>query len=332
MDERWHHAVRLLQAGVFSDLEADELLAALSEVLAADAVVVTQQWAGFATSRSQGIPEGWPQAYAGLQHQDPSHAALASRPAGSWFFINEESGEALRSELYRTFRDQGFHDGAIARFDAPPGQMFVVFYRKQHATTRDFDRSDRALLALLSPHLARGFRCRVAVAAWQGTLAADRHDALAQLPHVLLTCRDRSVSVSPLAKELMQPLLAGVSQNKLDLLLWRAAQSGRECALVGGIRAEPFFRRGDNGQLKEILLMLSDAPAPSLSPDPLTPAEELLSPRQRLVARLIASGRTVDEAAALLDSKPATVRQHLKTVYDRLKVSDRTGLCRLVHM
>jgi DNA-binding CsgD family transcriptional regulator len=55
-----------------------------------------------------------------------------------------------------------------------------------------------------------------------------------------------------------------------------------------------------------------------------------LSPRQRQVVELIASGSSTSDAARRLGIKPATVTTHLHRVYGRLRVAGRLELARLV--
>jgi two-component system nitrate/nitrite response regulator NarL len=51
----------------------------------------------------------------------------------------------------------------------------------------------------------------------------------------------------------------------------------------------------------------------------------VLTPRERAVLALAAQGRTTRQIAARLRVQPATVKAHLRTLYGRLGVSDRTS-------
>jgi DNA-binding CsgD family transcriptional regulator len=57
---------------------------------------------------------------------------------------------------------------------------------------------------------------------------------------------------------------------------------------------------------------------------------DLLSPREREVATRFAAGASYKEVAVGLGMAPATVRHHLRTVYDKLGVADKTGLAHMV--
>jgi DNA-binding CsgD family transcriptional regulator len=57
---------------------------------------------------------------------------------------------------------------------------------------------------------------------------------------------------------------------------------------------------------------------------------DLLSPREREVAIRFAAGASYKEVASALGLAPATVRHHLRTVYGKLGVVDKTGLVKTV--
>jgi two-component system nitrate/nitrite response regulator NarL len=51
----------------------------------------------------------------------------------------------------------------------------------------------------------------------------------------------------------------------------------------------------------------------------------VLTPRERAILALAAQGRTTQQIAARLHVQPATVKNHLHTLYRKLGASDRTG-------
>ena len=57
---------------------------------------------------------------------------------------------------------------------------------------------------------------------------------------------------------------------------------------------------------------------------------DLLSPREREVATRFAAGASYKEVALGLGLAPATVRHHLRTVYGKLGVADKTALVKMV--
>lgn len=59
-------------------------------------------------------------------------------------------------------------------------------------------------------------------------------------------------------------------------------------------------------------------------------ALDRLTARERLIARYFGSGRSYKEIATLLALAPATVRAHLRAIYSKLKISDKTELTALL--
>ena len=59
------------------------------------------------------------------------------------------------------------------------------------------------------------------------------------------------------------------------------------------------------------------------------PADRL-SPRERAVASEFSNGKSYKEVARSLDISPATVRHHLRVIYEKLGVSDKGELSRLL--
>lgn len=51
-----------------------------------------------------------------------------------------------------------------------------------------------------------------------------------------------------------------------------------------------------------------------------------LTPRERTVAELLARGDSYKDIASLLARSPATVRNHIQSIYDKLQVSNVAGL------
>ncbi|MNT79962.1 Transcriptional regulatory protein UhpA [compost metagenome] len=51
-----------------------------------------------------------------------------------------------------------------------------------------------------------------------------------------------------------------------------------------------------------------------------------LTPREHTIAELLARGDTHKEVAAILNRSPATVRNHIQSIYDKLQVGNVAGL------
>lgn len=118
-----------------------------------------------------------------------------------------------------------------------------------------------------------------------------------------------------------------VSQDEADLAA--AIRSGADGYLVKDIRPEELFQelrgvsQGESplsrvmvGKLLRYLARHSRAAAPPLPPD-------LLSPRERAVLALVADGLSNAEIADELGIAPNTVRNHLRSILDKLGLQNR---------
>lgn len=72
---------------------------------------------------------------------------------------------------------------------------------------------------------------------------------------------------------------------------------------------------------QRILTRLAQRPAPALAP--VTPAEEVLTPREIDILRLLGRGLRVGEAASVLGITPHTVSGYVKTIYRKLNIASR---------
>jgi DNA-binding NarL/FixJ family response regulator len=105
------------------------------------------------------------------------------------------------------------------------------------------------------------------------------------------------------------------------------SEGARSQRLPGRLRLELAVVPPGAGEQQRLLGWIVDDEAPVAAK---TPAEELLTDRQRAVARAAAAGETVPRIARRLRLRAETVRTHLRDVYRRLGIRDRTELARLV--
>jgi DNA-binding CsgD family transcriptional regulator len=61
-------------------------------------------------------------------------------------------------------------------------------------------------------------------------------------------------------------------------------------------------------------------------------AADSLSPRERIVAEMLAHGDTHKDIATLLNRSPATVRNHTQAIYDKLEVNNVVGLVKALRL
>ncbi len=325
----------LLGRGVLSEADAKELFAAMRETLGVDAIVVGQEWGRFGGFlRSEGVPPEWPKVYAELGHQDPARAYLAARPLGSWFFVRADSTPAeLEMELHQEFLRLGFRDAAIGRLPSPGSPINLVLYR-MNSRSDDFGDDDRTLLSMLSPHLQQAFGRARSARAWRGEADAVRRDVLLSLPHARLATHEGVIEWSRAAEQLFEKQFSqpfAKQRARLDAMIRHlcASDAGQSWPIVGDLYGEVLVIRGDKG-VEELVVIFESADVASTDDAAQSPAEELLSPKQRLVARLAAQGLPLREVAARLELSVETARTHLKTVYQRLGVSERSSLAHLL--
>ena len=158
---------------------------------------------------------------------------------------------------------------------------------------------------------------------------ADANEAIATLPD------RRSHAEAQAFRELAKLIVA---RNKNDHVTF-AADSFRSIhalgqfdALVTASRAYPLLidvavRSGEGDFIADLLRRSNDFELAQRyglkTRRPPTPNTSPLSPREREVLDLVASGRTNDEVASLLFISPVTVKAHLRHVYEKLGVRNR---------
>ncbi|HSI05671.1 MAG: response regulator transcription factor [Myxococcota bacterium] len=330
-----HSLLHLLQRGVVTGGDVDELWGSLLGAFSASSGALTQSIGFNDQSSGRNIPRSWVATYASLRHTDPFAARLAVDPPGTPGLIAIDSPRGYRrSELWQSFQAAGFGDGLNARLYNPfVSDLFVILYREKGQ--RPFDDEDRALFKLLYPHLAGGLAARRAIAALSASADETLAAALAKVSgHVYLSLPGAAVTWSAGARDLWRRRLGVIDREGLRkaerMLLASAARfqnavyGGRSQVVLPGIRLEWANVPPCVGESRRLLgLMLEEDAEPSAE---LSPAEAMLSPRQRAVARLAASGRSATEIADELRIKVSTVRGYLREIYAVLGVSSRAGL------
>lgn len=238
--------------------------------------------------------------------------------------------EFRRTELYRTvYGPMGVEYQLAVTLPAAPGAIVGIALNRDR---RDFGERDRAMLALLRPHLAQlrrdaaardaarllesivdrtlGDRGRAAIAVGDGGAvafaSAGALDLLAAyvpgwrwadlLPEILRDwrTRERRRGLSP-SRDLV---IDGTEGRLLVRLLASAEPGGHDVILL------------DDHRIGVSLLALSGLG---------------LSARQAEVLLHVAQGRSNAEVANALHLSPRTVQKHLENIYDRLGVRSRTA-------
>ena len=183
-------------------------------------------------------------------------------------------------------------------------------------------------------------------------LLADIHMPGNSNLELLSYIRDRNVSISvvlmtrqPTVDSAIDALRHGVVDyvtkpldlNRLLPRLDEAIQKGRTQRALADVRKIAAAFADSVAALEAALCMsgqnslpVPSRPPPDSSADPLAymAIEELarLSPRELEIARLMASGKPVQDVASTLDLSPNTVRNHVKSVFVKLRVHSQVEL------
>ena len=218
--------------------------------------------------------------------------------AASWFTSPQER------ELHSSLRRFGQENFFITSQYDPDTQFvhWISLFRadsEQHCTE-----AQQQLLAQLAPHVMQSLALNRVVHLNQLTPVdqAQRGSAIADLRGVLYHADPVFQSMvrtewdSAATRALPAPVLRHFLQGHTRFL-------GRTLVMTHHVEHKLLF-------LKTRVRCLADT----------------LTPREHTIAKLLAQGDTHKEIARLLDRSPATVRNHIQAIYEKLEVSHVAGL------
>jgi DNA-binding CsgD family transcriptional regulator len=192
-----------------------------------------------------------------------------------------------------------------------------------HRERRDFSERDRALLDLLSPHLAH----LDANANTRSLAAALAVGAQAEGELIVLDAADAIEFATARALQLLNLYCEVGRSGRLPTLIEDWLRNERQRLNGDGFphpRKPLVLTRPDRTLMisaakgdHRALLLLEQAEAPV--------RENPLSPREWQILGLVEQGRTNVEIAAALWIAPGTVRRHLQNIYTKLGVHSRTA-------
>jgi DNA-binding CsgD family transcriptional regulator len=298
-----------LQQGIVSAGDFDEVLEGLSGFYESAAIAITQSRDFVGPGRQFRIPREWPEIHQRYLAQDPCLRILEKRGIG----------DGLVTQIYSPFSND----------------LHLVLYRE--AGRRRFSEEDHLLVRLLQPHLAGAFAATCALSHLGSLHGAPALPAAAPiLAQLGVAFPGPRFDWTRAARELFDARLGPISSdgwNRIERLILNAANrfeqwqvGGRSQLLLAGLRVEFANLPPKQGEERRVsvLFLAGSAPAPPLL------GEELLSARQREVAREAAQGRTTAQIARSLGIGAETVRFHLKEAFRRLGVRRRAELARLI--
>jgi DNA-binding CsgD family transcriptional regulator len=327
--------LRLVRRGLVSDGDGDEFVDLYARAFGARGIVVGQEFGFHPWCTSAEIPPEWPAEHTRLRAQDPSAEFLTREPAGTPFIASRRCGpEEQKRELFQFYsRREGFADVMVQRFTTPwQNDVFLAVYRRRGQRTFSVD--DERLASLLFPHVAGALATRSALHAIEGeTSIGALADGDARVGFPQLDVRMSRRAKDTWTREL--GALSAVGWRRVERIVARAALDfhrgapGSRSRLVHPmIRAELAWVPPEPGESHAALVLFfreAKAARPLAAP-----FAELLSPAQRRVAQLAASGATNPQIGKALGVSPETARTHLNEVFRRLGVSRRTELAALL--
>lgn len=258
--------------------------------------------------------------FADLSRTDP--------PVGTLHRVT--SGHPERSRRHATFLSPyGFGDGdelrVVFRDGAEAWGAAAIHRRSGTFTEREI-----RIIGDLGPVIANGIRRAILL----GALSAEREPEPPGL--VLLDADDAIDTISPAARPWLRELFdTTAATNDVPLVLASVSHQARragtgqtpEMASVRAPRRSGGWLRLDAALLEDgrrVAVMITPAREPEVAG--LIARMYGLTTREREVTRLTMLGLSTREMASTLHVSPYTVQDHLKSIFDKVKVSSRREL------
>lgn len=273
-------------------------------------------WWGSATVTDSGLdvhtihlyrqPEEMLQAYEEVKHLDTAAQAVTLRPADTLAFDGHHlfggRHQKAARDYVRRFEQSHFFVGSILVPDRRFTRWLTLFRSspEEHCTE-----GERSLLSHLMPHV-------------QQALELNRLTHLRQLPQssgsarlgtALADPRGMVQHMDPVFEYALRAEWPGWHGPRLPDQVLCTAQRGEQRLVA---RTLVITLRAQHG-----MLWLMARPRLAI---------DALSPREESVARLVAKGLSHKQIAALHKRSPATVRNQIRSVYEKLSVSNVAAL------
>ena len=320
--------VSLLRRGIVDQADAEELIRLYGALFDMHGIVVSSEFGFGPFAAHTEIEPEWVAEHRRHQDQDPSPNFLAAAPEGEPFVMASAFERLRRTEIFQALRRHRMSDGIVQSFTTPWQQpIFLAMYRRDGQ--RSVDDADRALAFVLYPHMAGALATRSA----QASLA--KRDALGHSQaHAFVSYPSAKVELSARARKLFSTHLGPIGRigwRRITAMIARHANAfsrgdlaARSRMILPTLRCELAAVPAKRGETHRVLALFFREPEQER---PLDDAiAELLSPKQRQVARLAARGATNAQIAQHLSMSVATVRTHLRAIFERLGVSRRSEL------
>jgi DNA-binding CsgD family transcriptional regulator len=342
----WSGLVQLLQRGIVSGSDVGDLFHRLETAFDARGALLGQHVTFGAWNVAANVSGEWMREHRKYEAEDPSAAYLATRPPGTFYLFDADLAQKTDfsrpnpvEHVYPAFRRSGLRDGAITRLYSPfVDDLYFVLYRPEGSPP--FSEQERIELELLNPLLAGALAAKRALAALEVPVEETRAEALRRIrAYVYIAWPGPRVAWGEGARDVWRRAYGRIGARgwqRLERVVAAAATrfctmsvGGRSQLLVGGIRAEFAFVPPERGEDRRMLVLFVEEEQGEAGQER-APAEELLSPRERLVARAAARGESITTIARASGIGVETARSCLKAVYAKLRVSSRVELAMLL--
>jgi DNA-binding CsgD family transcriptional regulator len=257
--------------------------------------------------------------------------------------------EIERDPSYRDFYwPRGFGWGAGTQVKLPSGDLFTISFER-HLADGPMGRADLILLDQLRPHLARASMLSARLQLDRMRTAADTLASLG-FPAAALRLDGRVLAANSLMAEMSQYIRIGafdrmrLQDKSADKMLESAVANLQ--ASASGVLSVPLRPRDADAMVLHLipirrrahdifanaccLAIVTPVAAPQPPPDALLNDLFDLTPAEARVARFLAQGENVTTIAAMLGTKPATVRDQLKHVLAKTGTHRQSSLIGLL--
>ncbi len=241
--------------------------------------------------------------YEEFKHLDSAAASFFGKGQGARGFNTSSWFSGARNAPIRDFLQRHDQNNIFIAMDSAPRSSFMHWFSLFRADEDAHCKPEEVhLLASLSPHMMQALALNRLMHLDRTRLPSSRGAAIADLRGAMYHC---DANFAELIREEFTgwPSRALPSSLLVHFMTMQSAYLGQHVAV--------------SARLEQRLLFLSVRRR--------CRADDL-TPRERTVADLLARGDNHKRIASLLARSPATVRNHIQAIYDKLQVSNVAGL------
>ncbi len=284
----------------------DAALVQIKRVLPFD----SSMW-GTATTKPEGIDihtvhlhEKSPEmvvAYQQIKHQDSAAASVFGKPRVTHIFHTRSSFPGADKNEFRDFLRRFQHENFFVTAENLPRKNFMHWFSLYRADKdAHCTEGERQLLSQLAPHVMQALALN-RVIHLDHLEAADR--ALSPYGSAIADARGMLYHADPQFNGLAQTEWNGWSGPALPTALMDTLTLGHTCFIGRTVLVRQYVEHG-------LLFLKARSRCPA----------DQLTVREWTIARLIAKGESHKEIAQTLNRSPATVRNQIQAIYEKLQI------------